>query len=100
LHVSADIPAWGGDDNNVVRFRRGLDAYSFPPIRLLGEMTRDPAVMINMLSEVLSGSRTQGIKPHTMFVDSAGMAGPVVHQLRAMGYHNVEEVNYGFLRSR
>ena len=52
--------AWGGDDNNVVRFRRGLDAYSFPPIRLLGEMTRGPAVMVNLLSEVLSGSRTGG----------------------------------------
>ena len=30
-----------------------------------------------------------------MFVDSAGIAGPVVHRLRAMGYYNVEEVNYG-----
>ena len=43
----------------------------------------------------MSGSRTGGLKPHTMFVDSAGIAGPVVHRLRAMGYHNVEEVNYG-----
>ena len=30
-----------------------------------------------------------------MFVDSAGIAGPVVHRLRAMGYYDVEEVNYG-----
>jgi hypothetical protein len=44
--------AWGGDDNNVVRFRRGLDAYTFPAIKLLGEMTRDPAVMVSLLSDV------------------------------------------------
>jgi hypothetical protein len=30
-----------------------------------------------------------------MFVDSAGIAGPVVHRLRDMGYYNVIEVNYG-----
>ena len=52
--------AWGGDDNNVVRFRRGLDAYSFPPIRLLGEMTRDPAVMVSLLSEVLKRLENSG----------------------------------------
>ena len=46
--------AWGGMDNNVVRFRRGKDGRSIPPIKVLGEFTRDPTIMTVKLSEILS----------------------------------------------
>lgn len=86
--------AWGGDDNNVVRFRRGNDARSIPPIRIPGEKTREPYVMVGKLAEVLS-NRYEGRKVDMLFVDSAGIAGAVVPRLREMGHRNVIEVNFG-----
>jgi hypothetical protein len=86
--------AWGGDDLNVVRFRRGLDAYSIPPLKIPGEKTREPEVMVGRLAEVLTKDY-DGQKVRVMFVDSAGIAGPVVHRLRTLGFKNVVEVNFG-----
>ncbi|MGB2625451.1 MAG: terminase [Candidatus Acidiferrum sp.] len=86
--------AWGGDDHNVIRFRRGKDAASIPPIRVPGEKTRNPDVMTMRLAEVLSQT-WGGRKVHTMFVDSAGIAGNVVSKLRQLGHSNVIEVNFG-----
>ena len=42
--------AWGGADDNIVRFRVGLDARGITPIRIKGEFTRDPAVLTNRLA--------------------------------------------------
>ena len=42
--------SWGGDDKNVVRFRTGNDARSIPPLKIPGESTRDPAVMVVKLT--------------------------------------------------
>lgn len=86
--------AWGGSDDNVVRFRCGLDARSIPPIRVKGEFTKDPAVMTNRLADVLS-QEYQGRKVHTMFLDSAGISGAIAPRLRDLGYRNVQEVNFG-----
>jgi hypothetical protein len=86
--------AWGGEDDNVIRFRRGHDARSIKPIRIPGEKTRDPQVMVNRLSDVLSSSYN-GRKVDWLFVDSAGIAGPVCARLRQMGFKNVTEVNFG-----
>lgn len=86
--------AWGGADDNVVRFRKGLDARSIPPIKVKGEFTRDPAVMVGKLADVLSATYN-GEKIAMMFVDSAGIAGPVVARLRALGFTNVTEINFG-----
>ena len=61
---------------NVVRFRRGKDARSIPPIRITGEKTRDAAVMVVKLAELLR----EGVKKeriHTMFIDSAASPGPL-----------------------
>lgn len=86
--------AWGGSDDNVVRFRRGLDARSIPPVRVKGEFTRDPSVMTTRLAEVLTkdygGQRVQ-----MLFLDSAGIAGPIARRLRNLGHTNVQEVNFG-----
>lgn len=86
--------AWGGSDDNVVRFRRGLDARSIPSIRVKGEFTRDPGVMTTRLADILSKDY-DGQKIQMLFLDSAGIAGPIAARLRSLGHRNVQEVNFG-----
>ncbi len=86
--------AWGGADFNTIRFRCGHDARNIPPIRVAGELTRDPSVMVMKLAEVLT-QKWNGKKVHTLFLDSAGICGPVAARLRQMGYKNIVEVNFG-----
>lgn len=86
--------AWGGSADNVVRFRKGKDARSIPPVRVKGEFTRDPAVMTGKLADVLSKSYG-GQKIAMLFCDSAGIAGPVAQRLRDLGHRNIMEVNFG-----
>lgn len=93
LVVGVDL-AWGGEDDNVVRFRRGNDARSIKPIRIKGEFTRDPQVMITRLADILQRDY-DGRQVHTLFLDSAGIAGPIGARLRQLGFRNVQEVNFG-----
>jgi hypothetical protein len=86
--------AWGGSDSNVIRFRRGRDARSIPAIRIPGELTRDPSVLTNRLADVLK-TTYDGQQVRMLFLDSAGIAGAVGSRLRALGHHNVIEVNFG-----
>lgn len=86
--------AWGGADDNVVRFRRGLDARSIPPVRVKGEFTRDPGVMTTRLADILTKDYG-GQRVKMLFLDSAGIAGPIARRLRDLGYENVQEVNFG-----
>lgn len=71
--------ARGGDDDNVIRFRRGLDAKSIPPIRIPGSETRDTTLFIAKVCTVV-----QEQKPDAVFVDSTGVGGPVADQLRRL----------------
>lgn len=91
--------AWGGSDDNVIRFRLGNDARSLKPIKIKGEFTREPMVLTNRLSDVLSKEHVCGDgikrKVHMLFLDSAGIAGPIGANLRALGHRNVMEVNFG-----
>lgn len=93
LVCGADL-AWGGSDDNVVRFRRGHDGRSIPAVRIKGEFTRDPSVLTNRLADIL-GRDYNGQKVHTLFLDSAGIAGPIGTRLRQMGFTNVVDVNFG-----
>jgi hypothetical protein len=86
--------AWGGSDDNVVRFRRGLDARSIKSIRVKGEFTRDPGVMTTRLADILNQDY-DGHRIAMLFLDSAGIAGPIAARLRALGHKNVQEVNFG-----
>lgn len=86
--------AWGGADDNVIRFRKGLDARSIPPIKVKGEFTKDPAVMTGKLVDVLSKTYN-GEKVAMLFFDSAGIAAPVESRLRVLGFKNVMTVNFG-----
>jgi hypothetical protein len=86
--------SWGGADYNTIRFRRGFDARSIPPVRIPGELTRDPNVMVMKLSEMLNRDY-HGQKLAFLFMDSAGIAGPVASRLRDIGHKNVLEINFG-----
>ena len=83
----------GGAAWNVIRFRRGLDGRSIPPIRIPGEKGRDRSVLIGVAAEVLRESRPEK-KVAAMFVDSA-FGAPIVERLRTLGFDNVHEVSFG-----
>ena len=86
--------AWGGSDAACIRFRRGLDAQTIPPIKIPGELCKDDAVMVMKLTDVLSTSY-HGRKVDMLFIDSAGACGPIVRRLRELGHRNIIEVNFG-----
>jgi hypothetical protein len=83
----------GGSAWNVIRFRRGRDARSIPPIHISGEAGRDRSVLIARAAEVMRETH-QGRKVAAMFVDSA-FGAPIVERLHTLGYHNAIEVNFG-----
>lgn len=83
----------GGQAWNVVRFRRGNDARSIPPIRIPGEHSQERSAILARLADVLGDKRKER-RVSMMFVDSA-FGAPYVERLRAMGFDNVQEVNFG-----
>jgi hypothetical protein len=83
----------GGSAWNVVRFRRGMDARSHPPLRVPGEHSRDRSGLLAKLAAIM-GDERPGYKVAVMFVDSAYGA-PYVERLHVLGYDNVIEVNFG-----
>ena len=92
LIVGMDV-ARGGSDSTEIRFRRGGDARSIPPIRISGEASRNTMQLAARLVDVLS--RTfDGIKPTMAFVDSA-LGGAIVDRCRQLGYDHVVEINFG-----
>ncbi len=71
--------ARGGDDNNVVCFRRGLDARTIKPVKIPGSETRNTTVFIAKVCSLVAEHR-----PDAVFVDSTGVGGPVADQLRRL----------------
>jgi hypothetical protein len=88
VNVSGGGAAW-----NVAAFRRGGDARSIPRIRIPGEHTRDRIVLVGKLSEILNDKRP-GRVVAAMFIDMA-FGSPIYERLRALGFNNVFEVNFG-----
>jgi len=95
LVAGVDVPD-GGSAWFIVRFRRGIDARSIPPIRVAGSRIDRPQ-MIAKLAEVL-GDQTKGRKVAMMFVDSA-FGAPIVERLHTLGFNNVVEVNFGSVKT-
>ena len=84
----------GGSAWNVIRFRRGLDGRTIPPVRIPGEKVRgDRGPFLGKLVEVLNGEY-EGQKVAMMFIDSA-FGAPYVERLHVMGYKNVQEIRFG-----
>lgn len=78
-------PARFGDDSTVIRFRRGRDARSIPPIILKG---KDNMEVANECAHLI------GIHdPDRVFIDSGAGSG-IIDRLREMGY-KVAEVEFG-----
>lgn len=88
LIMSLDV-ARGGDDNNVIRFRRGLDARCIPPVRIPGSETRDSMRLASKVVELINEH-----KPDAFFFDGTGVGGPVGDRVRQLGC-NVIEVQFG-----
>jgi hypothetical protein len=88
--------ARGGADECVIRFRRGPDARSIPPIRLTGEQARDSMRLVSVCTDVL-GRTYSGHRVAALFVDATGgsVGGPVADRLRQMGHSNVFDVQFG-----
>ena len=89
----------GGSAYNVVRFRRGLDARSIPPIRVPGEQTRGDrsgylARLADLLREGVVDANGKRHKVAALFCDSA-FGAPYVERLQAMGFKQVHEVRFG-----
>src|SRR5713226_3620817 len=74
----------GGAAWNVIRFRRGLDARSFPPIRITGEAGRERSVLIGRAAEVLRAG-IDGTPVAALFVDSA-FGAAIVERLHVLGF--------------
>jgi hypothetical protein len=84
----------GGADNCVLRFRRGFDARTIPPIRIPGEQARDSMRLVTVAADVLD--RTfDGRKVAMLFVDGTGIGGPIADRLKQLGHKNVVEVQFG-----
>lgn len=87
--------ARGGGDECVIRFRRGLDARSIPPVRMTGEQARDSMRLVSVAADVLRKTY-DGQKVRALFVDATGgsVGGPVADRLRQLGFENVHDVQF------
>jgi len=82
----------GGSAWNVIRFRRGIDARTIPPVRLSGAKG-ERNMLVAIAAELLSDTRAER-KITAMFIDSA-FGSPIVERLRSLGHENVFEVTFG-----
>lgn len=86
--------ARGGDDRNVIRFRRGWDARSIPPVRVPGSETRDTTKFIAKIADIINDPDPMK-RPDAVFVDGTGIGGPIVDRLRQLGFA-VSEVQFSW----
>lgn len=89
--------SWGGSDDTVIRFRRGLDGRSIPAIKIRGEFTRNPAVVRERLADILR-TKYDAQPVAMMFLDNSGVggsAGAILAGLIALGFKNVMGINFG-----
>lgn len=85
----------GGKAWNVIRFRQGLNGNlpDLKPIRIPGEHDPERSQRVGICAELLRDTRP-GRKLAAMFIDSA-FGAVIVSRLRALGFTNVYEVNFG-----
>jgi phage terminase large subunit len=90
LLLGIDV-AVGGGDKCVMRFRRGLDGRSIPPIKLAvdRDMGQDSLTVANKAAEVI-----ERWEPDAVFIDEIGVGMGVADILKGMGYKLIR-VNSG-----
>lgn len=88
--------ARGGGDLTVLRFRRGHDARSIPPVVLQGDQSVDSMLVTTIISEALT-KEYDGQPVAACFVDATGgsVGGPVADRLRQLGFRQVIDVQFG-----
>ena len=89
--------SWGGSDDTVIRFRRGLDARTIPPVKIRGQFTKNPAVIREKLADILR-LKFFGAPVSMMFLDNSGIggnAGAILAGLISLGFKNVMGINFG-----
>ncbi len=84
LCMGVDVARFG-DDSTVIRFRRGRDARSIPPVKLKGA---DNMVVANRIAHLIDQ-----FDPDAVFIDAGSGAG-VIDRLRELGY-KIHEVWFG-----
>jgi len=85
LLMGVDVARFG-DDASVVRFRRGRDARSIPPVEYRALNTMELSMEVARLIDRFN--------PDVVFVDGGGVGGGVVDRLKELGYR-VTEVQSG-----
>lgn len=86
LVIGVDVARFG-DDKNVIRFRKGRDARSHPPIKL---RNLDTVQIAARVAHVATEVQADGV-----FVDGGGVGGGVVDQLRNLHVPHIYEVQFG-----
>lgn len=89
--------SWGGSDDTVIRFRRGFDGRTIPPVKIRGEYTKNPTVVRERLADILR-KEYNGRAIAMMFLDNSGVggnAGMILAGLMQLGFTNVMGVNFG-----
>ncbi len=88
LDVSGGGSAW-----TVMRFRRGRDARSIPPLKISGEQTRNRDATTARIADALNRDYG-GHRVAALFVDSA-FGAPFCERLKLLGHRVVHEVSFG-----
>lgn len=86
--------ARGGGDKAVVRFRRGDDARSIPPVKIPAEQTKDSMLLVAKLADMATqkfGNR----KVDVWFLDGGGVGGPIIDRMKQLGHTNFIEIQFG-----
>lgn len=89
--------AWGGDDDNCIRFRCGLDAWSIPRVIVPGRDTQRPEAMVHILAEIMTKEyvvRGRRLHVSMLFGDGSGICTEVFAGLYQLGIRNVMAVNW------
>jgi hypothetical protein len=81
LLMGVDVARFG-DDESVIRFRRGRDARTIRPVGYKGLNTMELADEVARLIELHN--------PDAVFVDGGGVGGGVVDRLKQLGYRVIE----------
>ena len=81
LLMGVDVARYG-DDESVIRMRRGRDARTLPVTRYKGKNTMELAQEVAVLIDRYN--------PDAVFVDGGGVGGGVVDRLKQLGYRVIE----------
>lgn len=81
LVMGVDVARFG-DDESVIRLRRGRDARTFPPISIRGQ---DTMALVGRVTSEHARLAAMGFPVSATFVDETGLGAGVVDRLRQLG---------------